>query len=40
VPPVVCPHPETYLFWDGAGHPTTTVHNLVGLQVRSLIGLS
>jgi phospholipase/lecithinase/hemolysin len=39
VPPVVCQHPERYLFWDGAGHPTTTVHNLVGLQVRGLIGL-
>ena len=40
VAPVICPHPEEFLFWDGAGHPTTTVHNLVGLEVRKLIGLA
>jgi phospholipase/lecithinase/hemolysin len=40
VAPVICAHPEQFLFWDGAGHPTTTIHNMVGVEVRRLVGLA
>ena len=39
VDPIICEYPVEYLFWDGAGHPTTKVHSLVGLEVRRILGL-